>query len=49
MNRKLGVDTVIFADDHILLARSEGDLQYYEQNLNYIAEKYAMEMDTETI
>jgi hypothetical protein len=45
--QKTELDTVIFEDDHILLAKSEDDLQYYEENWNYIAEKYFMKMDTE--
>lgn len=46
INRNLHLDTVIFADDLVLLATSEDDLQRSIYNLNLIAEKYSMEIST---
>jgi len=40
-NRKL-VNTILYADDHILMATSEDDLQTMAHHLNHIARKYKM-------
>ena len=40
-NRKL-VNTILYADDHILMATSEDDLQTMAHHLNLIARKYKM-------
>ena len=40
-NRKL-VNTILYADDHILMATSEDDLQTVAHNLNLIERKYKM-------
>jgi len=40
-NRKL-VNTVLYADDQILMATSEDDLQTIAQHLNFIARKHKM-------
>jgi len=40
-NRKL-VNTIFYADDHILMATSEDDLQTTANHLNLIARKYKM-------
>ena len=40
-NRKL-VNTILYADDQILMATSEDDLQIMSQHLNLIARKYKM-------
>jgi len=40
-NRKL-VNTTLYADDHILMATSEDDLQTMAHHLNLIARKYKM-------
>jgi hypothetical protein len=34
------MDTMLFADDQVLIAKSESDLQYSVHNLNKIAAKY---------
>ena len=40
-NRKL-VNTILYADDQILMATSEDDLQTMARHLNLIARKYKM-------
>jgi len=40
-NRKL-VNTILYADDHILMTISEDDLQTMAHHLNLIARKYNM-------
>ena len=40
-NRKL-VNTILYADDQILMATSEDDLQKMAHHLNLIARKYKM-------
>ena len=40
-NRKL-VNTILYADDHILMATPENDLQTMAHHLNLIARKYKM-------
>ena len=47
INRHLKLDTIIFADDLVLLATSEDDLQWSVHNLNLVAQKYSMEISTE--
>jgi hypothetical protein len=34
INRNVNFDTMLFADDQVLLAKSEDDLQYLVHNLN---------------
>jgi hypothetical protein len=36
------VNTVLYADSHILMAAAEDDLQTMAQHLNFIARKYKM-------
>jgi hypothetical protein len=36
-NRNINIDTMSFADDKVLLAKSEDDLQYSVYNLNKVA------------
>jgi hypothetical protein len=38
---------MLFADDQVLLAKSEDDLQYSVQNLNKIASEFSMEINAE--
>ena len=44
-NRKL-VDTIIYADDQILMATSEDNLQTVAHRLNLIARKYKITIST---
>jgi hypothetical protein len=37
INRNVNIDAMLFADDEVLLAKSEDDLQYSVHNLNKIA------------
>jgi hypothetical protein len=46
INRNLQVDVMIFADDLVLLAASEDDLQHSLYNFKLVAEKYSMEIFT---
>jgi hypothetical protein len=41
------MDTMLFADDQVLIAKSESDLQYSVHNLNKIAAKYFLEINIE--
>jgi hypothetical protein len=43
INRNVNIDTMLFADDQVLLAKSEDDLQYSVKNLNKIASKISMD------
>jgi hypothetical protein len=43
INRNLQLDAMIFADDLVLLAASEDDLQQCLYNFKLVAEKYSME------
>jgi hypothetical protein len=47
INRNLQLDAMIFADDLVLLAASEHDLQHFLYNIKLVAEKYSMEISTE--
>jgi hypothetical protein len=47
INRNLQLDSVIFADDLVFLAASEGDLHHSLYNFPLVAEKYSMEISTE--
>jgi hypothetical protein len=47
INRNFNTDTMLFADDQILIAKSESDLQYSVHNLNKIATKYSLEINIE--
>jgi hypothetical protein len=47
INRNLQLDAIIFADDLVLLAASENDLQQSLYNFKLVAEKYSMEISTE--
>jgi hypothetical protein len=43
----LNIDTMLFADDQVLLAKCEDDLQYSVHNLNKIASEFSMEINEE--
>ena len=47
-NRKL-VNTILYADDQILMATSEDDLQTMAHHLNLIARKYKMTISSTKI
>jgi hypothetical protein len=47
INRNFNMDTMLFADDQGLIAKSESDLQYSIHNLNKIAAKYSLEINIE--
>jgi hypothetical protein len=47
INRNINIDTMLFADDKVLLAKSEDDLQYSAHNLNKIAFEISMEIKAE--
>jgi hypothetical protein len=47
INRNVIIDAMLFADDHVLLAKSEDDLQYSVHNLNNIASEFSMEINAE--
>jgi TusA-related sulfurtransferase len=47
INRDVNIDTMLFADDQLLLAKSEDDLQYSVHNLNKIASEFSMEINAE--
>jgi hypothetical protein len=49
INRTSNMDTMLFADDQVLIAKSESDLQYSVHNLNKIATKYFLEINIEKI
>jgi hypothetical protein len=38
---------MLFADDQVLVAKSEDDLQYSLRNLNKIASEFSMEINAE--
>jgi hypothetical protein len=46
ISRNFNSDTRFFADEQILLTKSEADLQYPVHNLNNIAEELSMEIST---
>jgi hypothetical protein len=45
INQTFNMDTMLFADDQVLTAKSESDLQYSVHNLNKIAAKYFLEIN----
>jgi hypothetical protein len=47
INRNINIDTMLFADDQVLLAKFEDDLQYSVHNLNKIVSEFSMEIHTE--
>lgn len=47
INRRLKLDTILYADDQVLIADSEDKLQISLHNLNKIATKYDMEISTD--
>jgi hypothetical protein len=47
INRNVNIDTMLFVDDQVFLAKSEDDLQYSVCNLNKIASQFSMEMNVE--
>jgi hypothetical protein len=47
INRNANINTMLFADDQILLTKSEDDLQYSVHNLNKIASEFSMEINVE--
>jgi hypothetical protein len=46
-NRNVNIDTMLFSDDQVLLAKSEDDLQYSVHNLNKTASEFSMEINAE--
>jgi hypothetical protein len=46
INRNLQLDAMIFADDLVLSAALEDDLQHSLYNFKLVAEKYSMEIST---
>jgi hypothetical protein len=47
INRNVNIDTMLFADDQVLLAKSEDDLQYSVHSLNKIASEFSMKINME--
>jgi hypothetical protein len=47
INRNVNIDTMLFAYDQVLSAKSEYDLQYSVHNLNKTASKFSMEINAE--
>jgi hypothetical protein len=47
ISRNLNTDIMLFADDQILQAESEDNLQYSVYNLTNIAAEFSMEMNKE--
>ncbi|KAJ4448392.1 hypothetical protein ANN_10408 [Periplaneta americana] len=47
INRNLQLDALLFADDLVVMASTEDDLQYSVHNLNIVSEKYNMEINIE--
>jgi hypothetical protein len=47
INRNVNIDTMLFADDQVLLAKSERDLQYSVHYLNKIASEFSMEINAD--
>jgi hypothetical protein len=47
INRNVNIDTMLFADDQVLLAKSEDDLQYSVHNFNNIASEFSTEINAE--
>jgi hypothetical protein len=47
INRNVNIETMLFEDDQILLAKSGDDLKYSVQNLNKIASEFSMEINAE--
>jgi hypothetical protein len=47
INRNVNIDTMLFADDQVLLAKSEDYLQYSVHNLNKIAFEFYTELNEE--
>jgi hypothetical protein len=46
-NRNVNIDTMLFADDQVLLVKYEDDLQYSVHNLNKIASEFSVEINAE--
>jgi hypothetical protein len=46
-DRHTKVDTLLFADDQVLVAQSEDDLQRSIYNLHFIAKEYDMEISSD--
>jgi hypothetical protein len=46
INRNVNIDTILFADDPVLLAKSE-DLQYLTHNFNKRVPEFFMEINAE--
>jgi hypothetical protein len=44
ISRNVNIDTMLFADNQVLLAKSEDDLQYSVHNLNKTASEFSMEI-----
>jgi hypothetical protein len=47
INRNFNMDTMLYADDQVLIPKSESDLKYSVHNLNKIAAKYSLEINIE--
>jgi hypothetical protein len=47
INRNFNTDTMLYADDQLLITKSESDLQYSVHNINKIAAKYSLEINIE--
>jgi hypothetical protein len=47
INRNVNIDNVLFANDQVLMAKYEDDLQYLTHNLNKTASEFSMEINTE--
>jgi hypothetical protein len=47
INTNINIDTMLFADDQVLLAKFEDDLQYSVHNLNKTASEFSMEINAE--
>jgi hypothetical protein len=41
INRNININTMLFSDDQVLLAKSEDDLQYSVYNFNKIASEFS--------
>jgi hypothetical protein len=46
ISKNFNTDTMLYADDQILLTKSEDHLQYSVHNLNNTAEEFSMEVNT---
>jgi hypothetical protein len=49
INRNVNIDTMLSADDQVLVAKSEDDLQNSEHKLNRIASEFAIQINADKI